>query len=323
MPLRIPGLHWTIASRVDLSEALAPVDQFGRALLLVGLLTLAVTTVIALLLTRTILQPVNRLVSAALRVKASDFTVDVPITSKDELGLLSRTFNNMVASIREKTEIIEQKNRENEQLLLNILPGPIAERLKGGETRIADSFAEVTVLFADIVGFTNLSSTTSPRDLVHMLNDLFTRFDQSAHRNGVEKIKTIGDAYMAVAGLTNPHPDHSRRVVKLALEMLDHVRDFREENGVPLSVRIGVNSGPAVAGVIGSSKFIYDLWGDTVNVASRMESHGVPGMIQVTRPVYEKLKDEFEFEERGTVEVKGKGALEAWLLCSPEYAERH
>ncbi len=206
MPLHIPGLHWTIASRIDLSEALAPVDQFGRALLLVGLLTIAVTTVIALLLTRTILQPVTRLVSAALRVKASDLTAYVPVTSKDELGLLSRTFNNMVASIREKTEIIEQKNRENEQLLLNILPGPIAERLKGGETRIADSFAEVTVLFADIVGFTNLSSTTSPRDLVHMLNDLFTRFDQSAHRNGVEKIKTIGDAYMAVAGLTDPAP---------------------------------------------------------------------------------------------------------------------
>ena len=162
MPLNIPGLHWTIASRIDVSEALAPVGQFGRALLWLGLLTLAVTTVIALFLTRTILQPVNRLVGAALRVKASDFSVHVPITSKDELGLLSRTFNNMVTSIREKTEIIEQKNRENEQLLLNILPGPIAERLKGGETRIADSFAEVTVLFADIVGFTKLSSKTSP-----------------------------------------------------------------------------------------------------------------------------------------------------------------
>ena len=166
---------------------------------------------------------------------------------------------------------------------MNILPGPIADRLKGGETRIADNFAEVTVLFADLVGFTRLSAKTSPREMVDMLNELFTRFDDSARRHGVEKIKTIGDAYMAVAGLPTPYLDHTRRIVMLALDILEHVREFRTETGADLSIRIGINSGPVVAGVIGSSKFIYDLWGDTVNVASRMESHGVPDMIQVTR----------------------------------------
>jgi class 3 adenylate cyclase len=225
----------------------------------------------------------------------------------------------MVTSIREKAEIIQQKNRENERLLLNILPMPIAERLKGGETRIADNFAEVTVLFADLVGFTKLSAKASPQQMVDMLNELFTGFDESAQRNGVEKIKTIGDAYMAVAGLPTPYPDHTRRIVLLALDILEHVANFRERTGSDLSIRIGVNCGPVVAGVIGSTKFIYDLWGDTVNVASRMESHGVPGTIQVTRAVYEQLADEFEFEERGGIEVKGKGVLETWLL-RPAYA---
>jgi class 3 adenylate cyclase len=226
----------------------------------------------------------------------------------------------MVTSIHDKTEIIERKNRENEQLLLNILPMPIAERLKGGETRIADNFAEVTVMFADLVGFTRLSARGTPRETLDLLNELFTRFDRSAHRIGVEKIKTIGDAYMAVAGLPMPDPDHARRIVDLALEVLGHVKDFREEIGSDLSVRIGINSGPVIAGVIGTSKFIYDLWGDTVNVASRMESHGIPGTIQVTRCVYDRLAGEYDFEERGVIEVKGKGVLETWLLRPAIYA---
>ena len=323
MPLRIPGLHWTIASRIDLAEALEPVERFRKTLLWWGALTLSATALIALILTRTILLPVNRLVDAARLVSASNLSVQVPVRGRDELGLLSRTFNDMVTSIREKTEIIEQKNRENERLLLNILPGPIADRLRGGETRIADNFAEVTVLFADLVGFTRLSGKTSPQQLVGMLNELFTRFDESASRNGVEKIKTIGDAYMAVAGLPTPYADHTRRIVRLALEIIEHVHDFATETGTDLSIRIGVNSGPVVAGVIGSSKFIYDLWGDTVNVASRMESHGVPGMVQVTRSVYEQLAGEFEFEERGGIEVKGKGILEAWLLRPPAPVAKH
>lgn len=322
MPLTIPGLQWTIASRIDLSEALQAVDQLRKRLIWWGLLALAVTALIALIMTRAILGPVNRLVNAARRVGTADLSVQVPVTSHDELGLLSSTFNDMVKNIREKAEVIQQKNEENERLLLNILPGPIAERLKGGETTIADHFAEVSVLFADIVGFTTLSSRTSARDMVDMLNQLFIRFDQSAQSAGVEKIKTIGDAYMAVAGLPTPYPDHARRIVNLALDMLRHVREFREQTGFPLSVRIGVNSGPVVAGVIGSTKFIYDLWGDTVNVASRMESHGIADMIQVTRSVYEQLSTEFEFEERGGVEVKGKGVTETWLLCLPVGAKQ-
>jgi class 3 adenylate cyclase len=210
--------------------------------------------------------------------------------------------------------LIEQKSAENERLLLNILPGVIADRLKKGEQRIADGFAEVTVLFADVVNFTAFAVQTPAAELVSLLNDLFSRFDAASQRLGVEKIKTIGDCYMAVCGLPEPRPDHSRAAAELALEVLRIVEEFNRERGTNLQIRIGLNSGPVVAGVIGSTKFIYDLWGDTVNVASRMESTGVPGAIHVTERVYTELCGVYTFEERGLVEVKGKGKLPAWLL---------
>ena len=221
----------------------------------------------------------------------------------------------MVDELRGKNVVIENKNRENEELLLNVLPAPIANRLRGGEQGIADGFAEVTVAFADLVGFTAMSSEMPPADVVTLLNGLFTRFDEAAHELGIEKIKTVGDAYMAVCGL----PDAGRRPRRAHGAHGDphgphHAASTRMEHHVSMKLRVGINSGPVVAGVIGKSKYIYDLWGDTVNLASRMESGGVPDSIQVTRPVYEKLKDEFVFEPRGEIEVKGKGSVEAWLL---------
>jgi class 3 adenylate cyclase len=268
----------------------------------------------ALLMTRQILRPVQALVNAARRVSAGDLTAHVEWKWKDELGVLSDTFNLMTESIREKTALIEEKNRDNEALLLNILPGEIAARLKGGQHEIADSFAEVTVVFGDLVGFTALSSNTSAGAIVEMLNGLFSRFDQAAEELGIEKIKTIGDCYMAVCGLPKPCTDHAQKMACMALRMAEATRQYGEEKGMKLEMRIGLNSGPVVAGVIGMTKFIYDLWGDTVNIASRMESTGIPGGIQVTRSVYERLKDNFEFESRGLVQVKGKGEIETWLL---------
>jgi class 3 adenylate cyclase len=210
--------------------------------------------------------------------------------------------------------VIDSKNRENEQLLLNVLPAPIAGRLRAGETNIADGFDDITVAFADIVDFTHLSSGIPPARLVELLNGLFSRFDEAALELGVEKIKTVGDAYMVVSGLPAPVSDHARRVVRMAIRMVYVTREHALETKVAMRLRVGVNSGPVVAGVIGRSKYIYDLWGDTVNVASRMESTGLPDTIQVTRPVYEALKNEFDWEPRGLVEVKGKGRVDAWIL---------
>ena len=192
------------------------------------------------------------------------------------------------------------------------------------ETDGSDGFAEVTVLFADVVGFTAFSSHTPAAELVSLLNDLFSRFDAASQRHGIEKIKTIGDCYMAVCGLPIPRPDHARVMMKMALDMLRELAQFNRDRGTHLQLRIGLNSGPVVAGVIGSIKFIYDLWGDTVNLASRMESTGVPGAIQVSESVYRELNGEYKFEERGLIEVKGKGKLPAWILREeglPEAAE--
>ena len=314
MPLNMHGMHWAIESRVLLAEALTPVRQMRRLFGWWGLGLFLLTVAAALLMTSQILRPVNALVAAAKKVAAGDLNAKVEWKYKDELGVLSDTFNSMTQSIREKTELIEQKNRENEALLLNILPPEIATRLKEGEQEIADSFGQVTVLFGDIVGFTAMSSKMSAGVVVDMLDGLFSRFDQAAKELAIEKIKTIGDCYMAVSGLPTPCADHTERMARMALRMAKATEEYGKEKGLDLRLRIGLNTGPVVAGVIGKMKFIYDLWGDTVNLASRMESTGVPGEIQVTRSVYERLKDGFELESRGAIEVKGKGKIETWLL---------
>ncbi|MEH2444039.1 adenylate/guanylate cyclase domain-containing protein [Nostoc sp.] len=212
---------------------------------------------------------------------------------------------------RKAMELAQQKS---ERLLLNILPEMIAEQLKQQPTTIADSFLEVTVLFADIVGFTELSTRTSPAELVELLNTIFCLFDQLAERHGVEKIKTIGDAYMAVAGLPNQSNDHAPTIANMALDMQIAIATFNAENNQLFSIRIGISTGPVVAGVIGLKKFAYDLWGDTVNTASRMESHGIAGSIQVCEATYQLLKDRYLLEKRGLIQVKGKGEMMTYIL---------
>ncbi|MBD1919627.1 PAS domain S-box protein [Microcoleus sp. FACHB-831] len=211
-------------------------------------------------------------------------------------------------------EALRHQQEQTERLLLNILPLPIADRLKQNETTIADDFASVTVMFADLVGFTSLSARTSPTEMVEILNVIFSEFDQLAEQHGLEKIKTIGDAYMVVGGLPMPMENHPAAIAEMALDMQDIMAQFREETGKSLNIRIGINTGPVVAGVIGMKKFIYDLWGDTVNVASRMESHGLPNRIQVTTATYEHLQNQYLFEERGAIQVKGKGKMTTYLL---------
>ena len=211
-------------------------------------------------------------------------------------------------------EALRYQQEQAERLLLNILPEPIALRLKQEEQTIADSFPEVSVLFADIVGFTQLSTTVSPIELVRLLNRIFSAFDRLAEHHQLEKIKTIGDAYMVVSGLPVPRADHAEAIANMALDMQREIEKFSQEIGTKFQMRIGINTGPVVAGVIGIKKFIYDLWGDTVNTASRMESHGIPGQIQVTAATYDCLKDHYEFESRGTIYIKGKGEMQTYLL---------
>jgi class 3 adenylate cyclase len=206
------------------------------------------------------------------------------------------------------------EQERSERLLLNVLPAPIAARLKQAEGVIADGFPDVTVLFADIVDFTRRSERIAPEQVVQALNELFSVFDQHARQRGLEKIKTVGDAYMVAGGLPNPRPDHAQAVIEMAMAMRAEVARRTDPGGQPLAVRIGIDTGPVVAGVIGTSKFSYDLWGDTVNTASRMESQGVAGCIQVTARTYERLKDGYRFERRGPIPVKGKGEIVTYFL---------
>jgi adenylate cyclase len=211
-------------------------------------------------------------------------------------------------------QALQLEKQRTDQLLLNILPQAIVDRLKTIDGSIADRFDEATVLFADIVGFTGMSAQIPPTQVVNMLNEIFSTFDRLAERHKLEKIKTIGDSYMVAGGIPVACNDHVEAVANMAIDMLTKLDEIREHIGLPLQIRIGINTGPVVAGVIGVKKFIYDLWGDTVNVASRMESTGEPNRIQVTDAIYQRLRDRFEFEPRGLIQVKGKGAMQSYWL---------
>ncbi len=235
------------------------------------------------------------------------FRLFAPIQESDVI----RKKNEELAAALHALEIEKAKS---ERLLLNILPLLISQRLKENHTIIADRYEDASVLFADIVGFTDLSHRIPAEQLVAILDGVFTRFDQLVDQHGLEKIKTIGDAYMTVSGVPVPRADHLEAVARLALGMQLELEEFNRATGQKLSLRIGIHAGPVVAGVIGRKKFIYDLWGDTVNTASRMESHGQPGRIHVSEEVMRRLDGKFSFEPRGVTDIKGKGPMSTFFL---------
>jgi guanylate cyclase len=210
--------------------------------------------------------------------------------------------------------LLRVEQDRSEGLLLNILPREIAVRLKGGERTIADHHPSVSILFADLVGFTPLTNVLTPNEMVELLNVIYSHFDSLIEKHGVEKIRTMGDNYMIASGLPRPRADHAQALANLALEMNAYIASLAPVGDQRLSFRIGINSGPVIAGVLGHKKFAYDVWGDTVNTASRMESHGMPEKIQITQATYDLLKNDFICESNGPVIVKGKGQMETWFL---------
>jgi len=220
----------------------------------------------------------------------------------------------MKTGLEQANELLQAEQARSERLLLNILPGPVAERLKAAEQPIADGFADVTVMFADIVNFTQVASHLSPTEVFSMLNRIFSAFDELAERHGLEKIKTIGDAYMVAGGLDRQDEDYSAAIADLAIAMCRLLESDLAINDAHLQVRIGIGSGPVVAGVVGKKKFIYDLWGDTVNIASRITAEGAPGTIQCDAPTYQRLCRRFEFGEPQVVRLKGKGDTTIYRL---------
>jgi class 3 adenylate cyclase/HAMP domain-containing protein len=309
----------------------AALDDAGWLAIRISLAVIVVALLVSIALGTVLTRSVLSLSSTVTKFANKDFHARTNIKSKDEIGQLGANFNEMAATIQEHSENLEHlvevrtselsdEKQKSERLLLNVLPAPIAERLKSSDGVIVDKFEAVSVLFADIVGFTALSSRTTPEALVTMLDELFSAFDTLAEKHGLEKIKTIGDAYMVVSGIPQPRADHARAIARMATDMLDELHAYAKRAGSDLTVRIGINTGSVVAGVIGRKKFIYDLWGDTVNTASRMESHGVAGRVHVSHTTYDLLREEFEFEARGTIEIKGKGPMQTYLLVGEKRA---
>jgi adenylate cyclase len=305
----------------------------GRIAILVIIISAFVTSVTMLFLGGTVIAPILRLRDDLIaagdalskdRDKPDFYSLSVK--RDDELGEVMLAFNQMFCRVydeiaqRKKAEkILRAEQEKSERLLLNILPEMIADRLKQGDSNIADGFAEVTILFADIVGFTEISARTSPQELVELLNKIFSAFDRLSEQYGLEKIKTIGDNYMVAGGLPMPCTNHAESIAEMALEMQQEIMKLSGECDKPLNIRIGINTGPVVAGVIGTKKFIYDLWGDAVNTASRMESQGISGKIQVSDSTYQLLCDRYLLEKRGTINVKGKGDMTTYLLIGRKY----
>jgi len=339
------GIDWLIVVVVPEADFMERINANTRTTIILCLVALVLATLFGIFTARRIAQPILRLSEASgaiargARTATASGELDqrVEEESIEELGILAQSFNTMVQQLRESFVALEKTNRElerrveertaalrqekerSEQLLLNVLPKPIADKLKQDQKAIASAIEEVTILFADIVGFTPLSARMSPIELVSLLNEMFSIFDHLAEKHGLEKIKTIGDAYMVVGGLPLPQDNHAEAIADMALEMQAAMKQFQSdrfpESSDTFQIRIGINTGSVVAGVIGIKKFIYDLWGDAVNIASRMESSGAPGSIQVTEETYRRLRENYVFEKRGEIPVKGKGKMTTyWLL---------
>ncbi|MGK7922646.1 MAG: adenylate/guanylate cyclase domain-containing protein [Trichodesmium sp.] len=323
------GINYSLIARHDASKIQPELYAFIiRIAVLVIIISAFVTLVTMLVLGVTLISPILRLkddlIAAGEALSKNGYSVkfySVSVQRQDELGEVMTAFNQMFNRVyteieqrKQAEKILSNEQEKSERLLLNILPQPIAEKLKEGHKNIADGFAEVTILFADIVGFTKLSEKISPTKLVYLLNEIFSSFDELTDQYCLEKIKTIGDAYMVVGGLPKPREDHAEAIAEMALDMQQEIARFNSKNKMQLSIRIGINTGPIIAGVIGRKKFIYDLWGDAVNTASRMESHGIPDTIQVTELTYNYLKGKYRLNPRGTILIKGKGEMKTFFL---------
>jgi class 3 adenylate cyclase len=294
----------------------------------VACLLLATTILSVLLIRDRLLRPIETLAQVADRIAQGDRDARSNIQGSDELATFAGAFDAMAASVKahfteietaqerlqDQADSLEAERHRSEKLLLNVLPAAIADRLKDGEQTIAESYPEVTVLFSDIVGFTAMSEQIGARQVVDMLNEVFGMLDELAIKHGVEKIKTIGDCYMVVAGIPDRSPTHAQQIADFALDMQRTLDEYSQRSGRTLAMRTGIHTGTVVAGIVGSSKFAYDLWGDVVNIASRMESTGEPGRIQVSDSVRVRLSDDYDFEARGDVEIKGKGTMHTWYL---------
>ncbi len=308
-PLELDSLRWAVLAEMDLAEAEAPVRSFARRVLIAASALALAVTLAALIAAHLLTRPLRQLADGARRLGAGESGVRVDVRSQDEFGELARVFNDMSASIETQKQKLAQQVQENQELLHSILPASAVAQRREGDERASREFADVTVLFAEILGMEEFSARAGESKALALLGDLIAAFDEAAEKSGIEKVKTIGGSYLAVCGLSVHRPDHARRVIQFAQEMARIVGIFNRDENAGLSLAVGINSGPVVGGVVGRRKFLYDLWGDTVTIARKLAS-GEGSAIRVTAPVRDRLGEQFSF--RGPIKTDGKSGAEAW-----------
>jgi class 3 adenylate cyclase len=320
-PLKIEGLDWVILSEIDLSEAYEPIYSFTRQVLISATLLMLLLTVTAMLLAYLFVKPIQHLIESARKVQTGEMNEIAPLNPQDEFGELAQSFNNMLSGLHAQTALVKEKNRENERLLLSFFPMAIAKRLKQGEKEIAEDICNVAVLFADLTGFSKLSASMTAHEIVHLLNTIFSAFDEAAERFGMEKIKTVGDSYMAICGLSVPYLDHDKRAIGFSLELQTALRRINHERGLQLNLQVGIDTGDVVAGIVGRQKLIYDVWGQPIKMASHLRDTCPAGDILVSEVVYQRLKDLYDFEAWLEGESSnGKEPIRAWRFKTAQPA---
>lgn len=319
-PLDLEGLNWVLVTRQSTAEAYAPTRDFSRIVAIsTGAIVLAVC-VIGLLLAQLFARPIRRLTAGVRRIASGDYSREIPVTSRDELGDLAEAFNEMSRSLRIKSELVEQQQRENERLLLNFMPESVAKRYREGEGEFAESHPNVTVLYADIEGLDEAGGALGPERAFALRNELIRSLDEAAAAEGVDKVGTSSGGYLASCGLVVPRIDHTRRVLDFARRIVQIVERFNVTHGLELSSRIGIDTGAVTAGIVGQSKFAYDMWGETVNVAYAARFAGSSGVF-VTSAVEERFRDAYTFEPAGDVETRS-GPQALWRLLAQERVGR-
>jgi class 3 adenylate cyclase len=316
-PLDFEESRWAIVAEMDEAEAFAPVREFTRKVVTMSAATAVAIPLLGLLLSNLFLAPVRSLTAAAQSISRGEMGAMATVSTRDEFRELADAFNEMSAGLKDKTEELELKVRENEELLLNILPAPAAAKLRGGDAAATQNFGDVTVLFAEIQGLTEYSKAEGEERGLALLNDLVVAFDDAAEQIGVEKVKTSGATYLAVCGLSVQRPDHTSRVVDFAQELVRIVERVNRDRGSKLRLQVGINAGPVTGGVVGRNKFIYDLWGETVSVARRLgERAELLSSVRLTRAVRERVQEQYPLGEPLSVELPGRGAVETWQLVT-------
>ncbi len=314
-PLNVPDsdLHWSILVTRDASEAFARIASFSKTLVLAITAMIFVICVASMLLAQLILRPIRRLEVGTQKISSGDYDVKIPVTSRDEIGNLTAAFNEMSRNLEIKEELLNEQRRENDRLLLSLMPEPVVQRYREGEQTIAAEHQDVTVIFADIVGLDEISDDVSGDELVGIVDELVRQFDSAAESLGVERIRTFHNGYLASCGVTTPRLDNIHRTVDFALEMRHIIDRFNSQTGHQLSLRVGINTGDVVSGLVGQSSLVYDMWGSAVSLAYQMQSGAPQAGIYVTSPVYEAMRDIWKFTPAGTISVSGS-EQQIWRL---------